>query len=169
MELEQLTSKQKSKLFNLLIIALFIFISYQYIYKKQAITLNSLKAKKDLDIKINEVLNNIIIQEGTLGSYKSFLLQDPGFIISRISDIAKQKGVELVSITPLPEQRNADYIKFPFNLVINLPGFHTLGKFIAELESSKDIYIVDYIEIKGNDDNKGLSVLLKISAVGDIN
>lgn len=168
MELEQLTNRQKGKLFNLVIILLFIFVSYKYIYKNQAKTLDSLKAKKDLEPKINEVLKNIIAQEGSIGSYKSFLLKDSSLIISRISDIVKNEGVELVSIRPSPEQRNADYIRFPFDLVINVPGFHTLGKFISELENSKDIYIVDYIVITGNDENKKLNVSLKISAIGNI-
>jgi Tfp pilus assembly protein PilO len=169
MELEQLTSKQKGKFFNLLLLVLFIFISYQYIYKKQAAVFNSLQSKKNSEIKINEVLKNIIALEGNLDSYRNFLLKDSSQIINRISDIAKENGIELASITPSSEQKSADYIQFPYDFTINAPDFHALGKFIGQLESNKDIYIVDYMAIRGNDRNKQLHVNLKISAVGDIN
>lgn len=168
MELEELSNKQKKVLVNLVLILLFIFVSYRYIYNNQAKKLDSLRAKKDLEIKINEALQNIISQEANLDSYGGFLLKDSSPIINSISDIAKQNGVELVSIIPEPEQSKGDYIIFPFDLTIKTPGFHALGEFISGLENYKDIYIIDDLQITDDEQNNALSVFLKISAVGNI-
>ncbi len=167
MELHDFFRKHKDKIFNIniLIIILSLIIANN-IYKKQGKEIISLKAKNEVEIKKNKVLEGVSGIEKRMASYKKLLIKkDMGEVINNISTIARNAGVEIVSIRPETQVVSAEYIKRPLRVEFKSQSFHKIGKFISELESHSDVYIVDSLEIKTDRATKGLIVNLRLGSV----
>lgn len=122
------------------------------IYKNQTRSAESLKAKKDAEIKKNEVLKEISQSEARIKFYKTLLgKKDASLVMDTISSIAKDSNVLLVSIKPGTEENRPLCIKYPFVLVIGADSYHAIGKFISKIENQSDIYLVEAISIKFQD------------------
>lgn len=169
MELIALANKNKNKLLNLAVIII-AFIIASNIYKQQTREIGALKSKSNTETKKNTVIENISKLEKSIGSYKNLLAKkDAGSIINTVSNIAKESGVKIVSVRPIAEQRQADYIKFPLNLVLSVPNYHTLGNFISKIETYQDVYVVESIDIRFQEQAKELAVSLIISSIAFTN
>lgn len=165
MELIALANKNKNKLLNLAVIII-AFIIASNIYRQQTREIESLKSKSNTETKKNTVIENISKLEKSIGTYKNLLAKkDAGSVINTVSNIAKESGVKIVSVKPLAEQRQADYIKFPLNLALTVPNYHTLGSFISKIENYQDVYVVESIEIRFQEQAKELAVSLIISSI----
>lgn len=165
MELTEPINKNKNRILNIALIIL-AFVIASNIYKKQTKEIESLQAKIDLEIKKNGVLKNIGQLEKEINSYKNFLTKkDSNLIMNTIGNIAKEVGVKIVSIRPNLEQSYPDYIKFPFDLVLSASNYHAIGKFISELESHPDVYVIETLGIRPEYQTKELTVNLKLSTV----
>ena len=53
----------------------------------------------------------------------------------------------------------------PFDLTVKAPDYHALAKFINKLENSKEVYVVDAIDISPLDSDSGLKVNLTVSSI----
>lgn len=169
MELIALANKNKNKLLNLAVIIIAFMIASN-IYRQQTREIESLKSKSNTETKKNTVIENISNLEKSIGTYKNLLAKkDAGSVINTVSNIAKESGVKIVSVKPSAEQRQADYIKFPLNLVLSVPNYHTLGRFISKIESYQDVYVVESIEIRFQEQAKELAVSLIISSIAFTN
>jgi len=156
----------RNKILNLAVILLAFIVSYNAIYKKQVKEEQLLKQKISEETKKNDVLKSIGKSEETISAYKNLLPQkDANLNINSISNIAKASNVKITSIRPAPEQRYPDYIKLPFNLVLTMPNYHALGKFISEIENSQDVYAVEVVNISLNEQTKELTVNLTVSSI----
>lgn len=165
MELVGFASKNIKKIVNIAIIILALIISSN-IYKQQAKEIESLKIKNDLEAKKNAVIESIGKQEKTINAYRNLLIKkDAGSVINIISNIAKDSEVKIASIRPGQEQRFPDYINMPFSLTLSAPNYHALGNFISRLESYKDVYMVEVIEIKSESQSKELTISLTVSSI----
>ncbi len=166
MELNELTRKYKNNIFNIALI-IFALIVANNIYKKQAKVIESLKAKVDLELKKNDVLNGIGQLEKKINSYKSLLTRkESNVVMNVITNIARDSEVKIISIRPASENRQADYIKFTFALILNTPNYHALGKFISKLESYQDVYSVETVTVASQDETKrALTVNLNVSSI----
>lgn len=165
MTFAELNDKLKDNIPNLVIIIIAIIISTNT-YKKQLKEIQLLREKKEIEIKKNIILEDINLLEKKINFYKSlFVRKDASIIMSTINDIAKEAGIKIISFRPLQEQRFEDYVKIPFDLMIIAPNYHALGKFISKVESYNDIYIVDLVSLKFEEETEELSVGLMISSV----
>lgn len=164
MELNILLIKNKNKLLNIAVIVTSLLIA-NHIYKQGNKTMGLLKSSSQDQIKKNSVLEDIGNLERRIGAYKELLAErDSNLAINAISSIAKEAGVQIVSVRPEPQQRYPDYIKVPFNVVINASDYQALGNFTGKLESHQIVYTVDYIDIRPAP-KEGLVVNLKVSSV----
>jgi Tfp pilus assembly protein PilO len=172
MNLISLISKHKNKLPGIIIIILSLIIASN-IYKSQLKTVESLKEKKDLEIRKNEILNQISQNiEKTLNPYKQLLnTKDTSLLIDTISNIAKESGIKINSLKPQTEEQKTDYIKYSFDLEIAASDYHNLGKFINKIENSSDVYLVEALNIKAIPGQSGegpadrLSAELRLSTI----
>lgn len=169
MDLARLISRYKNLVFNLALIILALMVAGN-ISRKQAKGLELLKEKKEAELKKNKVLGNIQQLETGLVAYKKLLTkQDADLVINTVSSLARESGVKIVSLKPAPEQRNPEYIKFPLDLAVTSANYHALGKFISKLESNKDIYKVEALEIKPVGENQELSANLVVTSIAFVN
>ena len=154
--------------FSIIIIAL---IFANNIYKKQTVIVGSLKQKRNIELKKNEVLSDISQLEKMLNSYKALFYKDRSLVINPINNLAKESGVRIISIRPTPEVNFQMYSKYPIDLVISADDYHSVGKFISMLESFSYVYIVDDVDIEPaagslkEDQEYKLSVNLKLGAI----
>ena len=146
---QEVINKHKNKLLNILVLIIAVIVAYN-IFKVQNLKAVSLENKKETEIKKNEVLAEINKLENKIGSYKKFInRKDVPSVINTINNIAKESMVKIVSIKPQPDKDdNPDYAVYSFSLLVNAEDYHALGRFIAKLESSSDLYSVDNLDIK---------------------
>ncbi|MDD5476602.1 MAG: type 4a pilus biogenesis protein PilO [Candidatus Omnitrophica bacterium] len=172
MEKVELFEKNKSKVLNLGVIILALFIAFQ-IYKTADEQVNSLIQQKDDELKKNKATEEIAGLERKIEGYKKiFVKEDMGSVIDTISNIAKDCSIKIVSIKPSNEEAYPDYVKSVFLITLSAPNYHSLGNFISQIESYKDIYIVDEVSIASAEikepqesTNTNLNVNLKISTI----
>jgi len=161
--------KYKNTVINIAIIILALVIASN-IYKKQVNDLDSLKQKKEEEIKKCGVLENISNLEKKINSYKNTIpAKDANLVINAISNIARDSGVKILSIKPVAEQRQPDYINIPFDLTVSAANYHIIGELINRLETYQDIYKVDSLEIRSDEKTNELTANLRVSAIGLIN
>lgn len=159
------SNKYRNKIFNLVVLVLATVIALS-IYKKQVRDIDLLKDTRDVEKKKNIVLDDIGKLEEKIDSYKELLVnKEIEVIIGNISNMAKESGVNLISIQPEAKQEHSDYVKLPFSLVVNSFDYHSLGDFISRIESHPDVYIIDDIRINPLSAAEGLTVNLKLSSI----
>lgn len=172
MEKIELFEKNKSKVLNFGVIILALFIAFQ-IYKSADERVNSLIQQKVDELKKNKAMEEIAGLERKIEGYKKiFVKEDVGSVIDTISNIAKNRSVKIISIKPGNEEAYPDYIKSAFLITVSTPNYHSLGNFISQIESYKDIYMVDEVNIASaginqplESTNTNLNVELKISTI----
>ena len=144
-----IVNKHKRKLLNIVVLIISLIIAYN-IFKSQSLKAASLEQKKETEMKKNEVLAEINKLENKVDSYKKFInRKDIPSVINTINNIAKDSMVKIVSIKPQPNRDdNPDYTVYSFSLAVNAEDYHALGRFIAKLESSGDLYGVDSLNIR---------------------
>jgi len=136
-------------------IILFTLIITLIIYRIQTKKIESLCVDKDTELKKDEVLKEISRSEKTIKLYKNLLSRkDASSVMNTISNIARDSNVKLISIKPGSEENQPLYIRCPFILVIGADSYHAIGKFISSIESQSDIYFVDTISIRSQEESQ---------------
>ena len=144
-------SINKKNIINFIIILIALPIAVN-IYKSQVKSAGLLKNNKEIELKKNEVLEDISISEKTVNSYKALLnRKDIFLVLNVIGNIAKKSGVKINSLKPQAPQDYPAYIKYSFDLTVDVDNYHALGKFISALESNPDVYFVDNLTIKSTE------------------
>ena len=164
--------KNKNKIINSGVILLAIFAAV-YLFNLQSQQFVSLEANKEEEVKKNEVLESLSRVEKRINSYKHTLnKKDLGGVIGAMTDIARETGVKVISVKPGTDQPYADYIKTSFLIVIKVPDYHALGKFISKVENYKDLFLVEDVNITltgisqiDNKSEKDLDISLKLSTI----
>ena len=169
-DIKDLISQNKNKVLNILIFVVAIYFAHN-IYKNQVKELVSLNEKKDTESKKNVVLKEIRQSERKIFAYKEVINnKDISLTISTLNNMAKEFSVNILSIRPLPEKDYPIYIESPFNLKLEFNDYHTIGKFVSNLESHPNVYNVEVAGIApeatqpGAEINK-FSVDLKVSTI----
>jgi len=171
MEINELLTKHKNKIINIiaLIVAAYIALA---LYSKQAKDLSMLLAKKDIEIKKNEVLGSIGKWDETIKAYKGQINnKDVSLLIDTLSNIAKASSAKILSIRPIEESSSQYYMRYPFGLKVLVDDYHALGKFISNLESDPDIFNVEVANARTQSEGQGeeervqLVVELRISTI----
>lgn len=151
MELTNFIDRYKNKVLNINIaIIILALIIANNIYKRQTVTLESLKKRKDTEIKTNEVLNDISQLGKKINAYKNALNKNnTSLVINSINGMGKESGIKIISFKPQTEVDYTIYVKYPYSLTISAKDYNQLGKFISKIESSSNnIYMVDSLNIK---------------------
>ncbi|MBM3249839.1 MAG: hypothetical protein FJZ09_03205 [Candidatus Omnitrophica bacterium] len=166
MELNESVNKNKNLVLNVVVLLVAGFVAFN-IYQDQLNQKKRLEAKIAQEEEKNQKLNNLGHLEGRLNSYRSLLKrQDASAAMNTLTNIAKASGVKLASIRPENEQRMPEYIKMPFSMTLVSSSFHNLGRFIARIESYRDIvFVVDSLETRSEDQAKELTVGLVVSSI----
>jgi len=150
MEAVYFLTKHKNKVLNILILILFLFAA-QRIYGIKLNEKRSLSFKKEQEIKKNQVLAQIVGLEKNISAYKKILRQkDSAYFIDKLSNLAKDSEVKIISIKPVREIAGGVYTRYPFGLSVSALGYHAIGKFISRIENSRDVFIVESIGISPN-------------------
>jgi Tfp pilus assembly protein PilO len=137
----------KNKIINAIIILVTLPIAVN-IYKFQTRNIDALNMQKDIEIKKNEILEKIGQSEKKINAYKELLnKKDISLIVNTISNIAKNSGIEVISIKPVNREDLSVYSRYSFALTINADSYHLIGGFISSLESCPDVYFIDRITI----------------------
>lgn len=172
MEKNELFEKNKNKILNFGIIILALFVVFQ-IYRSSDEQVNSLIGQKDEELRKNAALEEIASLEKKVEKYKTvFVRKDLGAVIDTISNIAKNCSIKIISIKPANEEVFPNYVKAAFLITVSSPSYHSLGNFVSQIESYKDVYMVDEISITSTAPgqptaakNINLNVNLKISTI----
>lgn len=147
-KLVSLLLENKEKIFSITILILALLIAAA-IYRSQSRHLYLLTIKKDTEIKKNAVLGKIKESEKKIKFYKGLLKEkDASSIVNAINNIAKDSGVQIISIEPQAEEKQSLYVNYPFILTINADNYHAIGKFISKIESYSNVYFTQAISIR---------------------
>jgi len=172
MDKVDLIIKNKNKILNFGIIFLFLFIALQiYRFGNKQETL--LIEQKENELKKNKAIENIASLEKQVEGYKkAFVRQDLGTVMDRMSSIAKDHSVKIISIKPIKEESYAEYTIFLFIITAKAGDYHSLAEFISKIENYKSIYLVEAVDIVSSVSSQGadsgkrdLSVTLKIGTI----
>jgi Tfp pilus assembly protein PilO len=141
-------NNNKNKILNGAMVAVALFVAYR-VYQNQEKTFVSLTTKRDVEIKKNQVLEEICQLDSKINAAKkSVNNKDTSSVINTIANIAKGNEIKIISIRPEKESGTEIYRKYPFELSISADSYHAIGKFISALENHPDIYYVALIRIK---------------------
>jgi len=155
----------KNTILNIIMIFVALFICYK-IYGAQEKYIAELNAQKEMELKRNEELSNISLLEKKLVVYKNYFNNKTvSSLIGTIGLIAKESEVNIVSIRPIGEVANEDYVRYPLTLTVEAKDYHILSKFINNLEVHKDVYMVSRLSMKQDYGGTGR---LKKRMVGDL-
>jgi Tfp pilus assembly protein PilO len=74
-------------------------------------------------------------------------------LLGTISNIANDSGVTIISLKPATEEVFPLYVKYSFNLVVGVNSYHTIGKFVSNLEKHPDLYFVNQLSFRTTEDS----------------
>lgn len=158
----------KSKILNLGIIILTLFIASN-IYKSQAGNIASLNERKNTLLKKNAVLTDINQSEQKFNSYKGIInTKEISSVLKTLSNLAQDLKINIISLKPLTEETRSAYVKYPFKLAVEAADYHSIARFIAKLENSADIYIIDNISLskrQAQDKTGKLNAEIRLSTI----
>lgn len=147
-KLKVLFPEDKNRILSIALILLTLIIS-RHIYIKQSKRAEALIAQKETELKKNELLGEISQSEKKLKYYKELpKRQDASLVINLVGKIAKDSNVRVISIKPNRQESHPGYVKCPFALTLSADSYHSVGKFISELESHPDLYFFDALNLK---------------------
>lgn len=160
MELTVIIDKHKGKILNAAVI-IFAVIIANNIYRNQLNEINSLREKKEMELKKKDILGDFTGLESKLNAYKELLgKRDLSVVINDINAIAKSSNVKIISIKPSEEESYPEYVKFPFELVVTTVNYHALGKFVSALENSSIVFLVEGVNVRSESDTEGKAEIL---------
>ena len=148
MESQELLKKYKNKALSAGVVLLTLIIILN-IYKGQNQELKRLYEVREAELKKNEVLSALSKSEKKISSFrKVFGKKDSSFVINTLSNIARQSNVKIISINPRGQDNRAAYIRYPFDLIVGAENYHTVGRFVSNIESYGDTFFVERMNMK---------------------
>jgi Tfp pilus assembly protein PilO len=159
--------RNKNVLLNLAVIVVACIVAFNFVYKKQDKELQDLKSKVETEQNKNVVLANIGQMEGKIEGFKNLLpKRDESEVINTISNLATEAGIRITGIRPSQtQQQTPDYTKSIFEMTLTVGNYHALGKFLSRLESYKDVFIVDNVNIATQEPSKELITNIRVSTI----
>ncbi|MDD5432934.1 MAG: type 4a pilus biogenesis protein PilO [Candidatus Omnitrophica bacterium] len=156
----------KNTIINLGFVLIGIIISV-YIYNQNTKEIKSLEFNQEQEKKRNAALLGISELEKRIDVYKRLLpKKEASAIINELTSFAQSAGVQVVSVRPSEEKITSYCVLSPFDVVINALDYHAVGRFVSSIESSKDVYLVDNVNIRNEGQRtKGLVANLKVTSV----
>ena len=161
--ISETVGRYKNAIINIAVIIVALFISYK-VYEGQQNNIDAINNKKGVELQKNTIIAEISRSEKKFTGYKQYLdKKDASSVIGTIGALAADSAVEINSIRPNAEENLPVYMKYPVFVGLKARDYHTLGKFIAKLESHPDVYIVKSLSVRPAGKGSG-NELAKISA-----
>jgi Tfp pilus assembly protein PilO len=136
---------------NLIVIILALVISSN-IYSRQSRISTVVKNKVDLETKRNDLMSQLEKTEKKILSYRDTLQEkDISLVINKISHIAHDSGLKILMIKPEKERDSGSHLLLYANLTVLAESYHKIGEFVSKLETSPELYKIDYIKIELNE------------------
>ncbi len=131
--------RRKDRVVFILILILAFLFGRNVIYRNNLSNAASIEAQLEEETKKNEILKTIEILDQKLQAYqkRSFSAAETTQLLDRVSELAKQSGIEVETFNPLPAVEREHYIELPLKLSISC-NYHKLGVFLAMLESTQE-------------------------------
>jgi Tfp pilus assembly protein PilO len=107
------------------------------------------KIKQDLTAKIDTLRSRLIRSRTDLKRDSA----DLGGYLEVLIGLAKKNDIRFARIQPQAESQSADYTVYPVMFVLTTT-YHSLGRFLSELEKVPDLYSVDRIALDAAPDEK---------------
>jgi Tfp pilus assembly protein PilO len=165
MELNELFNKHKNKIINAVVILVALFVSNN-INKQHNSEIATLSEKRTVELNRNSKVDEIVKLDKRVISYKNLLVKrDVGQLITDLSNFASESEVIIVSLRPEVEQKFKNYLKVPFDLSVSAKGYHAIGKFISEIESSQDVFVVESFSIRVDTQSRTLNTEIRLSSL----
>jgi Tfp pilus assembly protein PilO len=162
MEILNVINKIKENLLNILIIIVALMISFNN-YKTRNKALEILKAKRDVELKINQLLDEISTLENMNFSLKGKINNKAvSATIDVLGGIARDSNVKIILIKPQVERFYSAYTLYPFEVSITSSSYHRVAKFINLLEKSSNIYFIENMELSSNPQIKEDKITAKL-------
>ena len=144
---EDLSGIFGNNLANIIVIIIAIFAAigiYQADTRNIAVMqdkLNSGRQKNELLLRLDSLNKNIKALKSPLTG------RDISLTIPSIKDIAQNSAVRIISLKPQAERDFPLYVKYVFELVVAADDFHSMGRFMADIENSPDFYFVEQLSM----------------------
>lgn len=170
MDVEGSINKYKNIIANVVVLAVALFIAVK-IYNIQMQKIAVIKGQAETEQKKNKVLKNIDELGNKVKAYTdSINNKDLSSILSTLGELARASGVEITSIRPAGEEDQEAFIKYPYELRLMADNYHNIGKYIADLESHRDIFLIESVNMASepgaqSSDLKRINVDLRVSTI----
>lgn len=140
-------------------IGLIAFVVANSIFRNQLVRIENLKAKVAEERTKNRILTQIGGIEKEIASYEPRITpkKDVEWLRRKVTEMADQAQVKIVSITPQAPDEKETYIRLPIRMEVEC-GYHQLGDFISKLESSKEFIKIDALDLTVKEVERGRTI-----------
>jgi len=138
----------KDRIIIVAIIMITLFVANN-IFKAGVSNIKSLKEKINAEIKKDTLINDIGKTEAIILTYKEEVnKKDISSVINTLGSIANKSGVKIIAVKPSRTEDFPVFSKHYFDLRCESDSYHSIGKFISNLESHRDVYFINTLSIK---------------------
>lgn len=140
--------KHRNKIINIAALVLALYFAFK-IYNAQEGRTRMLMEQRQIEIKKNEVLEEIGQLQKKFAEYKkSINNKDVSSVINILNNIARNSSTDIISVRPLQQEGDFSfYNQYFFDLKVKAKDYHTLGRFMSNLEGDPSILNVDIAKI----------------------
>lgn len=158
--------KAKTALFSFIMILLIVFIALKVIYQPGKQKIEEIVSLRKKEEERNKLLKEVDKYQRGLEKYRRRLSTntDTSYFVNQISKLAKESGVEIVSIIPGTLKTERYYQKLDLSLLIKAT-YNQVGIFVSKLENSMEFISIEEVNILRE---KGLSTEGEIKAEVEI-
>lgn len=161
MGIPEILGKYKNNAFNIAIIVFSLFMA-NHINGVQSKINAELNEKIKTETERNVILADISRSEAVFNNLKKLInKKDLNSIINDIHTMARESSVSVGSTKPQNEKAFSDYIKYPYDMTVT-GTYHRISRFISKLESSPNIYLVEYLSMQPIIDKKDTAQILSV-------
>jgi len=137
----------KNKIIIAVIIMITLFVAIN-IFKAGVSNIKSLKEKINAEIQKDTLINDIGKTEKIILTYKEEVnKKDISSVINTLGSIANKSGVKIIAVKPSKTEDFPVFTKHHFDLRCESDSYHSIGKFISNLESHRDVYFINTLSI----------------------
>ena len=142
-------SQRKDVIVFALIVILAFHIGHNGIYKYNLNRIDSIKSQSEGEKKKNDILGIIDILDRKLQVHqrRSFSATEATQLVDRVSQLAKEAGIEIRTFNPLPAVYTEQYVELPLKISLSCK-YHKLGQFLSLIESSKEFIWIKELKMQ---------------------
>lgn len=157
--------KRKDILVVIGVILLTVIIGNNFIYQVQKRKMSYLEGEIKEEEAKNRLVEEIVLSDKRISFYKKRLplQRDVSWLMRRISQLAKDARIEVVSLKPKELDRQEGYIRIPLEIKVRC-SYHELGEFLSNIESSAKFIKLDSLHLttwRSEEARRGIEIGVK--------